>query len=78
VTVTVGAGVSVLDAVLKAVPDAPYSCTAGFCGTCETKVLAGEIDHRDDLLSEREQQENNMMMICVSRSRGGCRLALDL
>lgn len=78
VTVTVGAGVSVLDAVLAAVPDTPYSCAAGFCGTCETKVLAGDVDHRDDLLTESEQQENSTMMICVSRSRGGAKLSLDL
>ncbi|WP_395311566.1 PDR/VanB family oxidoreductase [Mycobacterium sp. AMU20-3851] len=78
VTVTVAAGVSVLDAVLETVPDAPYSCTAGFCGTCETKVLGGEVDHRDDLLTESERHENSTMMICVSRSKGTGKLRLDL
>lgn len=78
VTVTVPAGSSVLDAVLEVNPGVAYSCAAGFCGTCETKVLAGAVDHRDDLLSADEQQANATMMICVSRSRDGGPLTLDL
>ena len=69
---------SVLDAVLEVAPDTPFSCTAGFCGTCETKVLDGTIDHRDDLLTDEEKQANASMMICVSRSLRGGRLTLDL
>jgi ferredoxin-NADP reductase len=69
---------SVLDAVLEVAPDTPFSCTAGFCGTCETKVLDGTIDHRDELLTDEERQANTSMMICVSRSLRGGRLTLDL
>jgi ferredoxin-NADP reductase len=78
VTVSVPEGTSVLDAVLEVNPDTPFSCAAGFCGTCETKVLAGEVDHRDELLSDDERQSNATMMICVSRSRAGSKLTLDL
>ncbi|MCK0175389.1 PDR/VanB family oxidoreductase [Mycolicibacterium sp. F2034L] len=78
VTVTVPADRSVLDAVLEVAPDVAYSCAAGFCGTCETKVLAGDVEHRDELLSEDEHQTNATMMICVSRARPGSRLTLDL
>jgi ferredoxin-NADP reductase len=77
-TVTVPGDMSVLDAVLEVKPDTAFSCTAGFCGTCETKVLAGQVDHRDDLLSDNERQSNTTMMICVSRSLGGGKLTLDL
>ncbi|WP_280831921.1 PDR/VanB family oxidoreductase [Mycolicibacterium frederiksbergense] len=76
-TVLVPPDKSVLDAVLEVAPEVPYSCTGGFCGTCETKVLAGEVDHRDDLLTEVERAANTSMMICVSRSLGG-KLTLDL
>ena len=76
-TVQVPADKSVLEAVLEVAPDTAFSCTGGFCGTCETKVLAGEIDHRDDLLTEAERAANTSMMICVSRSRGGA-ITLDL
>ena len=43
------------------------SCQEGVCGTCEKRVLAGSIDHRDSLLSEAEREANEFMMICVSR-----------
>ncbi|WP_299560983.1 PDR/VanB family oxidoreductase [uncultured Mycolicibacterium sp.] len=77
-TVTVPADRSVLEAVLEVLPDAPYSCMAGFCGSCETKVLAGEVDHRDTLLTEEEHRANATMMICVSRAAGCGKLTLDL
>ncbi|ORB27718.1 PDR/VanB family oxidoreductase [Mycolicibacterium parafortuitum] len=78
VTVTVPADQSVLDAVLAVAPDTPFSCTSGFCGTCETKVLSGRVDHRDDLLSDDERRANASMMICVSRAERGAKLTLDL
>lgn len=51
-------------------------CSEGYCGTCVTRVLAGEVDHRDSFLTEDERAEG-MMMICTSRARGA-RLVLDL
>ncbi|MFD6063885.1 PDR/VanB family oxidoreductase [Rhodococcus wratislaviensis] len=76
-TVQVGAEETVLDAVLREGVDADFSCREGTCGTCEVAVLGGIPDHRDSVLSEDEQAENDAMMICVSRS---CtpRLILDL
>lgn len=75
--VEVGAGVSVLDAVRAAGVDAPSSCEMGICGTCETKVLSGVVDHRDELLTDAEKAQGAVMMICVSRAH--CpRLVLDL
>jgi ferredoxin len=53
------------------------SCAEGVCGTCETKVVSGEIVHRDSLLSEEDRQEGVYMMPCVSRCRGD-RLVLDI
>ncbi|KHL04758.1 ferredoxin [Sinomonas humi] len=68
---------TLLDVVRQARPDVPFSCEAGYCGTCETRVLAGEPDHRDDYLEEEERAACNTMMICVSRSRSP-RIVLDL
>jgi ferredoxin len=45
-----------------------YTCAEGTCGTCETVVLAGEVDHRDSLLTEEERRANDVMFICVSRA----------
>ncbi|MFE3281352.1 PDR/VanB family oxidoreductase [Nocardia sp. NPDC059239] len=68
---------TLLDVVREARPDVPFSCESGYCGTCETRVLAGEPEHRDDYLEEEERAACNTMMICVSRSRSP-RIVLDL
>jgi phthalate 4,5-dioxygenase reductase component len=47
--------------------DVPSSCETGTCGTCRTKMLAGEADHRDLVLAEHERKDT--IMICVSRAR---------
>ncbi|MFH8572302.1 PDR/VanB family oxidoreductase [Streptomyces sp. NPDC017993] len=75
-TVTVEAGTTVLRAIRdQALPDLPYSCEQGFCGTCQQRVLTGEVDHRDESLTDAERDDS--MLICVSRARGGG-LVLDL
>ncbi|MDN3297350.1 PDR/VanB family oxidoreductase [Streptomyces ficellus] len=74
-TVAVAPGQSVLAAVRAEVPHVSYSCEQGFCGTCQRRVLEGEIDHRDELLTDGERHDT--MLICVSRCRGE-RLVLDL
>ncbi|MBE4738453.1 MULTISPECIES: PDR/VanB family oxidoreductase [Streptomyces] len=76
-TVTVQPGQSVLKAVEAAGAPVLSSCEEGICGSCETAVLAGEIDHRDSLLTDDERAAGDTMLICVSRARGG-RLVLDL
>ncbi|MCH0539134.1 oxidoreductase [Streptomyces sp. MUM 203J] len=74
-TVDVAPGQSVLSAVRAELPGLSYSCEQGFCGTCQQRVLEGEIDHRDELLTDDERHDS--MLICVSRCRGD-RLVLDL
>ncbi|MFZ3557052.1 PDR/VanB family oxidoreductase [Streptomyces sp. BH055] len=73
--VDVPADTTVLAAVRSAVPAVAYSCEQGFCGTCQQRVLEGEIEHRDELLTDAERADS--MLICVSRARGE-RLVLDL
>ncbi|BBZ25827.1 iron-sulfur protein [Mycolicibacterium madagascariense] len=75
--VEVTPNVPVLEAIRAAGVAAPSSCEMGMCGTCETKVLAGRVDHRDDLLTAEERRQNTSMMICVSRAASP-RLVLDL
>ncbi|ALO07848.1 Flavodoxin reductases (Ferredoxin-NADPH reductases) family 1 Vanillate O-demethylase oxidoreductase [Streptomyces venezuelae] len=74
-TVTVAADRTVLEAVREEVPGLMYSCRQGFCGTCRQQVLEGEVDHRDELLTDAERDDS--MLICVSRCTGK-RLVLDL
>lgn len=58
--------------------DVQSDCEEGLCGVCEVAVLAGEIDHRDSILSPTERRENKRMMACCSRAKGGGKLVLDL
>jgi len=74
---TVPAGQTLLDVVRAAGIDVPSDCEEGLCGSCEVRVLEGEVDHRDKVLSASERTEGGRMMACCSRSTGGkLRLAL--
>lgn len=73
----VGDGESILDAVEAAGFRPPSSCLEGTCGTCETAVLEGDVDHRDSILTDAERASSKTMMICVSRACSK-RLVLDL
>lgn len=68
VTVDVPPSASILQAVTDAGVSVLSSCREGTCGTCETPVLAGTVEHRDSLLTPEEQAANDTMMICVSRA----------
>ncbi|RJO69987.1 oxidoreductase [Nocardia panacis] len=74
--VEVAANRSALDTILESKPDRPYSCRQGFCRTCKVRVLAGEPDHRETVLTPAEHAAGEML-VCVSRATGG-RLVLDL
>ncbi|ALL79573.1 ferredoxin (plasmid) [Pseudonocardia sp. EC080610-09] len=76
-TLTVPADRSILEVVENAGIPVLSSCQEGTCGTCETGVLDGVPDHRDSVLSDDEQADGDVMMICVSRSCSA-RLVLDL
>jgi ferredoxin-NADP reductase len=68
---------SVLTVIREAGVSVLASCLEGVCGTCETEVIEGDVDHRDSVLNEEEQASNEYMMVCVSRCRSP-RLVLDL
>ena len=77
VTATVAPDQSILDVAEEAGLPALSACREGTCGTCETRVIEGDPDHRDSLLSPQEQETCDVMMICVSRCRSA-KLVLDL
>ena len=53
------------------------SCEQGVCGTCLTRVLSGEPEHRDMYLTEDEQAACDQFLPCCSRAKSP-RLVLDL
>ena len=68
-------GVSILDALHTAGIHVPSSCESGTCGSCKTRLLEGEADHRDLVLLDEEKVDH--IMVCVSRAKTPC-LVLDL
>jgi len=76
-TIDIPADASILEILELEGVAVPSSCQQGVCGTCETKVLAGEIDHRDMVLTAFEKSSGQSMMICCSRAKGAS-LTLDL
>ena len=67
----VDAGESVLSCGLRAGFTLPYSCRAGACKTCKSKVLKGEVDHGDVLstfLSDEDRREG-YTLLCQARAK---------
>jgi ferredoxin-NADP reductase len=69
-SVTVPPDRSILEVLEEHGVDVISSCLEGICGSCETEVLDGQVDHRDSLLTPRERAANDTMFVCVSRAAG--------
>lgn len=67
---------SALQALLEAGIDAPFACEEGICGTCVSRVLDGQIDHRDEYLTEQEQAAGDQMALCCSRGIGRIKIEI--
>lgn len=66
--VEVSAEQTLLDAIIESGIDIPNSCKSGVCKSCAVTVLDGEPDHRDQCLTQNEQQVQKQICPCVSRS----------
>jgi len=73
-TVAVPAGMTILAALRAHGLDVPSSCESGTCGTCRTRLISGEADHRDLVLADDERASN--IMLCVSRAHSD-KLVID-
>lgn len=69
--------VSILETVLALGIEVENDCRDGICGSCVTRVLSGTVDHRDLVLTKKEQAAMDQMMICCSQPTCA-RLELDL
>ncbi len=77
-TLTVAADTTILQAITDAGFEADSACQQGLCGTCETGLLAGQADHRDELMNDDQKAANDKIFICISRAKAGEKLVLDL
>ncbi|HAP27017.1 MAG TPA: cytochrome [Achromobacter sp.] len=78
IVLNVPADQTLLTALRGANIDVQSDCEEGLCGSCEVRVLEGDIDHRDVVLTRAEREANNKMMACCSRSCAGKKVVLEL
>jgi vanillate O-demethylase ferredoxin subunit len=71
----VGAGETIAEVLQRQGVGVRTSCELGYCGTCLTPYLAGEPDHRDQVLEENGRR--HYLLICCSRAKSPV-LVLDL
>ncbi|MEJ6782603.1 PDR/VanB family oxidoreductase [Aminobacter sp. Piv2-1] len=71
----VAPGRSIVEVLSENGIDIPVSCEQGICGTCVTRVILGEPDHRDLVLTDKQRVDH--MTPCCSRARSA-ELVLDL
>lgn len=76
-TLEVPAGRSLLECLESIGMSVPFACREGLCGSCETPVLGGCVEHRDFVLAAADRALHQRMMVCVSRAADR-HLTLDL
>ncbi|SDZ42085.1 PDR/VanB family oxidoreductase [Herbiconiux ginsengi] len=59
---------TILEVMRGAGVDVLTDCEEGICGSCETRIVDGEAEHRDFVLTAQEKSENHCLMVCVSRA----------
>lgn len=75
-TLVVSASESVLEAMEDAGVRVEFDCRVGNCGMCAVKVIEGNVEHRDNVLSDIDKAEG-FMCVCVSRAMSET-LVLDI
>lgn len=67
-SVEIASDETILSSLTRAGIKVASSCMSGLCGTCEVKVLGGQPDHRDDVLTPAQREAGDRMLVCVSRA----------
>jgi ring-1,2-phenylacetyl-CoA epoxidase subunit PaaE len=57
----------VLDAAMRCGLELPFSCRAGVCSTCRTKVVKGEVEMAQNYALEEWEVEQGYVLACQSR-----------
>ena len=70
--VAANAGDTILETLLRAGIDFPFSCQFGNCGTCKCQLVRGavtELEHSEHLLAPAER-ERGIVLACRTRVWG--------
>ncbi|WP_166416650.1 2Fe-2S iron-sulfur cluster-binding protein [Cochlodiniinecator piscidefendens] len=75
--IPVSADQSASDALLEAGIHVDVKCSDGLCGVCKCGLIAGDVEHRDFVLSQKERE--TQIIVCQSRASkvNGC-VEIDL
>jgi vanillate O-demethylase ferredoxin subunit len=76
ITVTIGPEDTIAKALAKEGIKIEVKCEEGVCGTCLTDVISGEIEHRDQFLTDEEREDGDVICACCSRGKG--KLVLEI
>lgn len=76
--IVVPAGTTLLERLGEEGAFVVSSCHAGICGSCETPLLSGRAEHRDQVLTDEEKAVGDCIFPCVSRALPGEHLVLDI
>ena len=70
-SVRVREGRFVLDALLEASIEHPYSCRQGICTTCRVRLIGGCIEHAPDeeCVLSPQQQTDGLRLLCIGLAK---------
>jgi ring-1,2-phenylacetyl-CoA epoxidase subunit PaaE len=60
---------SILDAAARAGIDLPFSCKAGVCSTCRTKLVRGQVEMLENYALEDWELEQGFILACQSHAK---------
>jgi ring-1,2-phenylacetyl-CoA epoxidase subunit PaaE len=60
---------SILDAAARAGVDLPFSCKAGVCSTCRTKLVRGQVEMMQNYALEDWELEQGFILACQSHAK---------
>lgn len=60
---------TILDAAARAGVDLPYSCKAGVCSTCRTKLVSGKVELAENYALEDWELEEGFILACQARAK---------
>ncbi|PRQ38635.1 putative ferredoxin [2Fe-2S], plant, Beta-grasp domain-containing protein [Rosa chinensis] len=64
---------TILEKALESGLSAPHDCKLGVCMTCPAKLLAGEVDQSEGMLSD-DVVERGYTLLCVSYPKSDCHI----
>ncbi len=79
IEISVAAGQTILDALVKEKYDPPYSCTAGACATCMAKVISGKVKMDACYALDDDEVKAGYVLTCQSHpDSAGLELTYDM